>query len=456
MIKDSLKEPKIIDITHNNVNKIKSENIVAFTFAAPGAQGEGGALIIGYKEKSFKIYYTNLYYTNDNGLVDKILNGFFKPFLINAQRLNIEGEIILDSLGYLPHYTDIQMGFGNSFYIKNEYYKDFEFMYYKLFPNEFYQYNKLYRNRKKFMNLFFNDKLAIHKKNLLNNNSSFLGAITGDIIGSRFEFHPHRNKEFELFYTHSGTKIPKTVMDHKYNSRFTDDAVMTIAIAKSLLEANGNYNNLDKLAIKNMKELGRKYPFAGYGSRFNWWIQSEVSEPYNSYGNGSAMRISAVPYFANDLEELKDLVYKVTAVSHNHPEGIKGAEAVATCIYLALCRISKKEIKEYIERKYYKLNFNYKDLVKNYTHDETCQNSVPQSIFAFLISDSYEDAVRTAISMGGDADTMACIAGSIAAAYYGIPDEILNEAMKYLTDDLKEIIKRFNKIENEDNKNEKN
>lgn len=155
------------------------------------------------------------------------------------------------------------------------------------------------------------------------------------------------------------------------------------------------------------------------------------------------MRISAIPYFAKDISNVIELSKKVTEVSHNHPEGIKGAEVVVACIYLALNRYPKSKIKSFVEKRYYNLNYDY--LVKIYTHDEICQNSVPQSIFAFLISDSFEDTIRTAVSMGGDADTMACIAGSIAAAYYGIPENIIDEAMEYLTDDLKEIIKNFEK-----------
>lgn len=276
------------------------------------------------------------------------------------------------------------------------------------------------------------------------NKNIIMGAIIGDIAGSRFEFKPNRNKNFELLVKgENHLKKNQPYKEFLENCRFTDDTVMTVAIANALLEADGDYTNLSKLAIKNMKMFGNKYPFAGYGSRFKRWLQLPVCEPYNSFGNGSAMRISAVPYFAKNLEEVKILSRLVTEVTHNHPEGIKGAEAVACCIWLALNGESKEGIKTFVEENYYNLDFDYDDLVKNYTHNESCQNSVPQSIFAFLISHNYEDTLKTAISMGGDADTMACIAGGIAAAYYGLPKNLEEQGLEFLTEDLKEVVLKF-------------
>ena len=244
-----------------------------------------------------------------------------------------------------------------------------------------------------------------------------IGAIIGDIVGSRFEFWGIKTKEFELFTE---------------KNNFTDDSVLTLAIGKALLECNGRYLDLEQKVINYMREFGKKYPFAGYGSNFENWICNENIGPYNSFGNGSAMRISAVPYFAKDLDELKWLVETVTKPTHNHKEGIKGAMATATAIWLALHKKSKQEIREYIETLYYNLDFSYDDLIKNYSFDVTCQGSVPQSIYAFLISNSYEDAIRTAISMGGDTDTMGAITGSIAGAYYGVPDNLKKQAYRYL------------------------
>ena len=271
-----------------------------------------------------------------------------------------------------------------------------------------------------------------------------IGAIIGDIAGSRFEFNPIRSKNFDLLVKGENYLSKKqSYKEFLESCRFTDDTVMTIAVANALIEADGNYNNLKELAIKNMKKFGHNYPYAGYGAKFNTWLTMPITEPYNSFGNGSAMRISAVPYFANSIEEVKTLSKLVTEVTHNHPEGIKGAEAVACCIWLALNKNSKKEIESFVKENYYALNFVYEELVKSYTHDESCQNSVPQSIFAFLISKDYEDTIRTAISMGGDADTMACIAGAIAEAYYGVPQELENRGLGFLTDDLKEIVLKF-------------
>lgn len=283
------------------------------------------------------------------------------------------------------------------------------------------------------------------------NKNIIMGAIIGDIAGSRFEFKPNRNKNFELLVKgENHLKKNQPYKEFLENCRFTDDTVMTVAIANALLEADGDYTNLSKLAIKNMKMFGNKYPFAGYGSKFKRWLQLPVCEPYNSFGNGSAMRISAVPYFAKSLEEVKNLSRLVTEVTHNHPEGIKGAEAVACCVWLALEGKSKLDIKTFVEENYYNLDFDYDDLVKNYTHDESCQNSVPQSLFAFLISDSYEDTLKTAISMGGDADTMACIAGSIAAAYYGLPANLEKQGLEFLPPDLKEVVLKFKDKINKD------
>ena len=264
-----------------------------------------------------------------------------------------------------------------------------------------------------------------------------LGAIIGDIVGSRFEYWGYKTKVFDLFTEENS---------------FTDDTVMTLAIGKSLLECNGNYLDLDQKVTQNMIELGKKYPYAGYGNMFYNWIMYR-HEPYNSFGNGSAMRVSAVPYFAKSLDEVIWMSNTVTAVTHNHPEGIKGAEAVAVAIWMALNKKSKEEIKNYIQSKYYNLDFDFQDLIQNYSFNITCQGSVPQSIFAFLISDSYEDTIRTAISMGGDTDTMAAIAGSIAEAYYGIPDNLIQNAKKYLDNYQLKIINNFLKYKEQCNKN---
>lgn len=272
-----------------------------------------------------------------------------------------------------------------------------------------------------------------------------LGAIIGDIVGSRYEFMSNRSKEFDLFLG-EGYKENPTIEEYTKCSRFTDDTVMTIAVCKALLDCKGDYTNLSQQTINNMQLFGRRYPFAGYGYRFNSWLRTSNPQPYNSFGNGSAMRISAVPYFSKDIDELKDLSKKVTVVTHNHPEGIKGAEAIAVCIWMALNGKSKEEILQYVQENYYNLDFDYEELKQAYKFDETCQGSVPQSIYAFAISNSYEDTIRTAVSMGGDADTMACIAGAIAEAYYGLPKEIEEQMYKFLSPDILEVVEAFKKL----------
>lgn len=282
-------------------------------------------------------------------------------------------------------------------------------------------------------------------EDILNMKSSIHGAIIGDIAGSRFEFKPHRDKDFELLFSFSGLGYTEnqTVEDLFKSSHFTDDTVMTIAVANALIEARFNFENLSELVVKNLKDFGKRYPYRGYGFNFQQWLLRDRVEPYNSLGNGSAMRISAVPYFAKDLDEVKKLSKIVSEVTHNHPEGIKGAEAVAVAIWMALHNYSKEDILSEMEQNYYKLNFDYEELRQTYKFDETCPGSVPQSIFAFKISNTYEDTIRTAISMGGDADTMACISGAIAGAYYGIPNELKQQVQKFLPDEFKSILLKF-------------
>ncbi len=250
-----------------------------------------------------------------------------------------------------------------------------------------------------------------------------LGAIAGDIIGSVFEGYPVKSTDFPLFSRHS---------------TFTDDTVLTVAIADCIL--NG------KEYAPTLKEYGRRYPYAGYGGMFIGWLAGDSNEPYHSFGNGSAMRVSPVGFAYDTLDEVLEQAGKSAAVTHNHPEGIKGARAVASAIFLARKGRNKREIREYIEETFdYNLHQKLDDIRPFYRFDSTCQGSVPQSIIAFLESDDYEDAVRKAISLGGDSDTMACIAGGIAQAYYRvIPDYIVNAVSEILDKDLLEIADSFN------------
>lgn len=255
------------------------------------------------------------------------------------------------------------------------------------------------------------------------------GAIVGDIVGSVYEFNNIKTKDFRLFDPHC---------------HFTDDTVMTFAIAEALRKTEKkNYKNLNKQCVKEMQKFGKDYPFAGYGTFFKGWLKEKNPQPYNSYGNGAAMRISSVAYFAKSLDEVKLLSDKVTSVSHNHPEGIKGAESAAVAIWLALNKKSKAEIKDYIEKHYYKLDFDYDDLKENYTFNETSQDTVPQAIYCFLISNDFEDCLRTSVSIGGDTDTLCAISCAIAEAFYGIPERIHNQATAFLDKNLLKIYAKY-------------
>lgn len=265
-----------------------------------------------------------------------------------------------------------------------------------------------------------------------------LGAIIGDIVGSRFEFNNYRKKDFELFTN---------------DCKVTDDSIMTIAVAKAIMETEKLINPsssrdrlddnycllLEKMAIKYMQKIGRKYPDSGYGGMFSRWIFSDNPKPYNSFGNGAAMRISPVVYIASTECEVYKLSEVVTGVTHNHEEGLKGAEATAMAVYMARCGHSKDEIKNKIINNYYPLDFTIDEIRNTYRFNETCQGTVPQAIEAFLESTSFEDAIRVAISVGGDSDTLAAITAGIAEAYYGVPANIKEKALSYLDDCLLSI-----------------
>jgi len=255
-----------------------------------------------------------------------------------------------------------------------------------------------------------------------------LGAIIGDIVGSRFEWHNHRSKDFELF--------------HK-SCFATDDSIMTLAIAQAILDSDKDASVLGKRAVERMQELGREYPGAGYGGRFSWWLTEKNPKPYGSWGNGSAMRVSACAYAATTLEEAKEYSKRVTEVTHNHPEGLKGAEATTVAIFLAKTGHSLEEIKAVILRDYYKINFTLDEIRPTYRFNESCQDTVPQALEAFFEATSFEDAIRNAISVGGDSDTLAAITGGIAEAYFGIPDDIRKKALAYLDDFQKGILFAF-------------
>ncbi len=257
-----------------------------------------------------------------------------------------------------------------------------------------------------------------------------LGAIVGDIVGSRFEWNNIKSKEFTLF---TDQCFP------------TDDSVMTAAIAQALLDCGGDYTHLDEKAVYWMRKIGRQYPDCGYGGRFLDWLCSDDPRPYRSYGNGAAMRVSACGLLADSWEQAKALSRTVTAVTHDHPEGLKGAEATTAAIWLARQGKRIPEIRAYIQSNYYPLDFTLDGIRPAYTFDVTCQGSVPQAIEAFLESNGFEDAIRNAISIGGDSDTIAAITGGIAQAYYGIPQKIADKALGYLDPTLLAVVDEFRK-----------
>jgi len=250
-----------------------------------------------------------------------------------------------------------------------------------------------------------------------------IGAIIGDIVGSAYEWNSIKTKDFRFF---------------SRKSFFTDDTVLTIATAYSILEG-ADY-------VTAFKYFGRKYPNSGYGGSFYNWLFSENNEPYNSWGNGSAMRVSPVGFAFDSVDEVLKEAEKNAGVTHNHPEGIKGAQATALAIFMARTCKSKEDIKQEITDRFdYNLNRKSDDIRKKYSFKVSCQESVPESIISFLESEDFEDALRNAVSLGGDADTMACIAGGIAQAFYKkIPEKTVLEAKLRLPEEFIEIIDGFN------------
>lgn len=272
------------------------------------------------------------------------------------------------------------------------------------------------------------------------------GALLGDMIGAPYEFdRGDKTKDFPLFSA---------------ETQFTDDSVMTIAVAEALMDSAANADDTEKSAnmlksddavkaavVRSMQKWGRRYPDAGYGGMFARWLVSANPQPYGSFGNGSAMRVSPVGWLYGTIERTRHYAALTAEVTHNHLEGIKGAEATASAIFLARTGSSKSDIRDYIVREFgYDLSRTCDEIRPTYHHVETCQQTVPEAITAFLEGTDFEDVIRTAVSLGGDADTLTCIAGGMAEAFYGVPAGLKAECRKRLTPQMRAVIDRFDAV----------
>ena len=258
------------------------------------------------------------------------------------------------------------------------------------------------------------------------------GAILGDIAGSRFEFDRGGwTKDFEF------------ITDE---DKWTDDSVMTVAIAEALLEAgkDATIPEIEEACTKSMQKWGQRYPYAGYGARFIGWVAAKDPKPYGSYGNGSAMRVSAAGWLYDSLERTREVARATANVSHNHPEGIKGAECTAAVIFLGRTGASKDEIKDYVTKEFgYDFSETLEEMRAGHRHDESCQDSLPKALRSFFDGESYEDVVRNAISLGGDTDTLAAIAGAMAEGFFDMPILLRGECLRLVEDDMHEVMERF-------------
>lgn len=269
------------------------------------------------------------------------------------------------------------------------------------------------------------------------------GAIIGDIVGSKYEFGNFKSKEFPFF---------------QKGCDYTDDTIMTVAVAKALLRSREEEVSFREVLVEEMQRFGRRFPHpqGAYGGRFAGWLRAEDPKPYNSYGNGSAMRVSPCGLIAVSMEEALALAEASAVVTHNHPEGIKGAKAAAAAVFMARSGAAKEEIREYIQENFYPLDKTLDEIRPAYRFDESCQGTVPQAIIAFLESDSFEDAIRNAVSLGGDSDTIGAITGSIAWSFYWgrcwdapLPDDMKrmrDQAMAMLPAELLDVVREFEEI----------
>lgn len=260
------------------------------------------------------------------------------------------------------------------------------------------------------------------------------GAILGDIIGSRFEFdRGGKTKQFELFTKECG---------------WTDDTVMTVAVAEALMKAGKDAGapEIEEACTKAMQKWGQRYPYAGYGARFINWVAADHPRPYNSFGNGSAMRVSPAGLWYDTLDKTREAARATAAVSHNHPEGIKGAECTAAVMFLARTGATKSEIDAYVKKEFgYDYSETLDEMRSRHRHDESCMDTLPKALRAFMDGTDFEDVVRNAVSLGGDTDTIGAIAGAMGEAMYGVPEDLKKEALKRIEPDMCEVLEAFEK-----------
>lgn len=270
-----------------------------------------------------------------------------------------------------------------------------------------------------------------------NRRTALYGAILGDMIGAPYEFDQgDKTKDFELF-------------DRRKWVRYTDDTAMTLAIAKAITEAGRGAGEaaMKDAFVRNMQDIGNRYATGEYGGRFSGWLKERNPQPYGSFGNGSAMRVSAAGWCFDTMERTREVARWTAEVTHNHPEGIKGAESVAAAIFLLRNGASKDEVKQYVVKEFgYDLTRTCDEIRPTYHHVESCQETVPEAFTAFFEGTDFEDAIRTAVSLGGDCDTLTCITGSLAEACYGVPEDMLTECEKRLPDEFLEILGAFQKF----------
>ena len=486
------KEVIIEKISDDLVRSLDASKVEAIEYAEIGAQGHPNSVAIISADKGcirvdvgkfgYKAYGDYVPGDVDIESVERVF-----PFIENFWGISLD-NLVRNHCVVDQDWVHLNAHFGNHFFVRG---KNLKVFLERLNNRNIYSYGiKVILGMLK-ERVYGLMEVPEHKS------TGIIGAIVGDIAGSRFEFHNVKSKDFELLVSgedvaanrkrdweerkcayaekmkaaadrkwwqlwrkraglgkmmsESGALLSSSIQVYEDDQahpcrnlerpcRFTDDSVMTLAIAAALMDRRKEGGDLKTYAISRMQEFGLRYPDAGYGGRFWGWIRAKNPHPYNSWGNGSAMRVSACGWAARTLDEVKELSRAVTEVTHNHPEGIKGAEATAVAVYLALAGKTIDEIREVIDREYYPMNFTLDEIRPGYSFDVSCQGSVPQALEAFFESTSFEDAIRNAISIGGDSDTIGAITGAVAGAYYGVPDEIRAKAEKFLPDHLMRVL----------------